>query len=520
LAWLTNISKALSGFTGQRSAAPSQNVGSASEVIDPSGYPQSRERSYKLRGRQKYITYSDMVTNTVIVAAGVRYFLNLIANAEWTFAPPEDEDGEPVPGAQEVADFVTDALNDMNTSWSKVVRRAARFRFQGFSIQEWTTKPREDGRLGFKSVSPRPCITIERWDVEDDELLGVVQVVSGRRDVYIPRAKFMYLVDDVLEDGPEGTGLLRHLVRSSERLKGYEDLEELAFETDLRGVPIGRAPLREMRDAVKANTMTVDDVRKARSAVDNFVKNKLLNKNKGIILDSETYNAKNVDGGTAPSATPKWDVSTVQSEAKAQADAANAINRVNREMAQLLGIEHLLLGSDGTGSLALIGGKLSSLFLVISSTNGEIAEAVDRDLIGPLCELNGIPRELWPKAKPQEIDVNDVEAVAQVLSSLATAGAPLMPNDPAIDAVRSRVGLPPAPEAPELSEEDMALVARTRAGLPMPMDHPDNPLNPANQPDLSTDEGPKPKPKPRGKSKPSPASKLLKALLQTPPEDD
>lgn len=501
---ISTLNKALPGFRGSTRVAPTATAGTSAEEFESSGYIASSEKSYRLRGRQKYTTYNELVTNTVIVAAGVRYFLNLVANVEWTFQPPKDEDDEPLEGAQEVADFVRDVFSDMESSWPKVVRRAARFRFQGFSWQEWTAKNREDGRIGLKDVEPRPCSTIEKWDLDEgNSVLGVTQYVSGRQETYLPRGKALYLVDDVLEDRPEGTGLLRHLVRSAERLKGYEDLEELAFETDLAGIPIGRAPLKEMRDRVNASTMTADAVRKARSAVDSFVKNRIRNKFKGATLDSETYNAIGADGSTSPSAVRKFDVELLKGEGGPYADTANAINRINREMAQLLGIEHLLLGSDGTGSLALIGGKLSSLFLVVSSTLGEISDSVDRDLIAVVCALNGIPKELWPKAHPAEVDVNDVQAVASVLASLATAGAPMVPDDPAVDAVRARIGLPPAPEPPELSDEDQALVDRMRAGLPLPAEP-----NPEDDPDAEV------KPGSEGAAAQKQVNKLLNKLLK------
>lgn len=507
------ISKALAGFRGSTRVAPTATAGtSADDVagIDQSGYAYSAERRASIVGRRRYRTFQVLVNDTVIVAAGVRYFLNLIANAEWTFQPAADEKGEPLPGSEEVAAFVKDVFNDMESSWSKVIRKAARFRFQGFSWQEWTAKTREDGKIGFLDIEARPCSTIERWDLDEgSSVQGVTQYLTGRPETYLPRGKALYIVDDLLEDTPEGTGLLRHLVRTAERLRAYEELEALAFETDLRGIPIGRAPLKEMRDAVEAGKLTVEQARKARQAVDNFVKNKLLNKNKGAVLDSETYSSLTADGGTTPSGTHKWDVELLKGESHGQADAAKAIERLNQEMAQLLGVEQLMLGAKGAGSLALINGKLSSFFLVVSSTLGEIAEAVDRDLIAVICALNGIKKELWPKSLPGEIDVNDVESVARVLADLATAGAPLNPEDPAIDAVRGRIGLPPMPPPPELNDQEMALIDRVRAA--------------GSNPDQVPEAPPAPEPNPKGDIKPGSqgaaeqaVNKLLKALLNRP----
>jgi hypothetical protein len=459
------LSKALAGFRGSTAVAPMTTAGtSSSEMYGGYGYVVNvDERVPGLTGKQRWRTYRKLVLDTVIVGASVRYFLNLLADAEWTVQPPTDEDGEPLPGAQDVADFVEDVMFNMETPWSRIIRRAAMYRFLGFSIQEWTAVKRDDGRIGMKDVESRPQSTIERWDLDPGgSVLGVTQNATGRKEVYLPRGKIVYLVDDALEETPQGTGLFRHLVKPSERLRAYEELEQLAFETDLRGIPIGWAPLKELRTAVENKSMTLDMVRKARSAVDNFVRNKLLNKSKGAVFDSETYQGLTADGGTTPSGTKKWGVELLRGDSSHIDEANQAVQRINTEMARLLGTEHLLLGSDGTGSLALSTSKLSSFFLIATSTNGEIAEAFDRDFVGVVCSLNGIPKELWPTLRPQEIDVNDIEAVATALQSLATAGAPLQPDDPAVDLIRARMGLPPAPPPPEMSDEEMALIDRAR----------------------------------------------------------
>ena len=61
-------------------------------------------------------------------------------------------------------------------SWARIVRRAAMYRFYGFSIQEWTAKRRPDGLLTLADVAPRSQMTIERWDMlTDGSIQGVVQ---------------------------------------------------------------------------------------------------------------------------------------------------------------------------------------------------------------------------------------------------------------------------------------------------------------------------------------------------------
>lgn len=511
-----NIAKRITGFSGSRSASPTETSGSIGDVVDDSGYVISTERSPQLQGRQKYIRYSELLANTTIIATGVRYFLLLLSAPEWTVRPATDEDGEPLPGAEEVADFIKDALHDMETPWARIVRRAALYRFHGFSIQEWTAKAREeDGRIGFLDIEPRPQSTIERWDLEKGRVVGVVQHTdyatggSNQGDIYLPRGKLVYVVDDSLHESPEGLGLFRHLVRPAERLRAYEELEELAFETDLRGIPIGRAPLTDLKEAVTNGTMSAAKALVARRAVDAFVQNKLRNGDKGLVLNSETY--RNQDEAASPSTVRKYDVELLQGSSQGQAEVAAAIQRMNQEIARLLGVEHLMLGSDGTGSLALGQTKLSNFFLTVTSTQNDLAEAFDRDVVKTLCDLNGIPKELHPKLEPEEIDMTDVEALGSLLNDIASAGAPMDPQDPAVNSIRSRVGLPPVPEPDPMDEElDAALKQAQIDGLlngTGSEDEEDEEGNKVPAPGKETEEDEDIKPGDRTKPKPKPGAR-------------
>ena len=257
-----------------KAAGPTAAIGS-SGLQSFGGYVLTGERSAALQGTRRFQTYADMLANTSIVATGTRHFLNILTKASWSVQPAKDEHGQPLPGAQEVADLVEACMGDMATPWFRVVRRAAMYRYFGFSVQEWTAKRRADGRIGIADVSARPQVTIERWDLDPTgSVLGCFQrVTAGAREVYLPRSKFIHMVDDALNDSPEGLGLLRHAVRACDRLRGYEDLEQVGFETDLRGIPVGRAPISDLREQLNKKTITGAQFAKALSAVDSFVKN-------------------------------------------------------------------------------------------------------------------------------------------------------------------------------------------------------------------------------------------------------
>ena len=410
------------------------------------GYIQTKERDHRVTGDRKWITYADIVANQSIVAAGVRYFLNLVGNADWSVEPADDS-----PEAQEMADFCEDVMHDMATSWTRLARRSASYRFYGFGIQEWTAKRRDDGKIGFDDVEIRPQHTIERWAVDQT---GTVEGVWQRspqngQQFFLPREKIIYLVDDMLTDAPDGMGLFRHIVEPAERLRRYLDLETKGFERDLRGIPIGRAPYSAISQLVTAGTLTLDQGKQLTDAIERFVQLQAKDNDTSIVLDSSPY-ISTTNAGTMVSSSPQWGVDLLTGTSSAFADIGSAINRLNTEIARVLSVEQLMLGSAaGSGNRALSEDKSRGLYLTVNSTLGEVADALDRDFIGALWDLNGFDEKLRPHLATSDISFMMVTDVTSALQQMAQAGAVLAPNDPAIDDVRDLLGIsrPPEPTA-------------------------------------------------------------------------
>ena len=255
------------------------------------GIPYSNESNSNLIGDKKWETYSEILANTSIVAAGTRYFLNLVASAGWSVLPADVDSKEDKDRALEIAETVENIIKDLETPWHRVVRRAAMYRFWGFSIQEWTAKKREDGTIGLWDIEPRSQRTIEKWDVGDHgKVIGVTQVVPQTyQEVYLPRWKIVYTVDDSINDAPDGLGLFRHVVDSAKRLSRYEQLEGIGYEVDLRGVPIGRAPLADLEKMVTDGEITEEQRDTAITGLQGFVANHIKSQSLGMILDSSPY---------------------------------------------------------------------------------------------------------------------------------------------------------------------------------------------------------------------------------------
>lgn len=454
------IKKFRDAFSGENKSAPPTKTKGVPGTAIFGGYIQEDEKQASLAGIKKYQTYSDILANVSIVAAGTRYFLNLVAKARWKVTPADESDE-----AQKFADIITKQLTSMDTSWSRIIRRAAMYRFYGFSIQEWTAI-KKDGVFMFADIAPRPQITIQRWDTDrTGKVLGVAQEdPESAEEIYLPRKKLIYMVDDSINDSPEGLGLFRHIVSNSQRLLRYEQLEGYGFESDLRGIPVGRAPFAALQEGVDTGLITKADMANAIAPIKSFVTNHIKNPALGLLLDSITYQSEDETG--TPSSIFQWDVDLLKGSATSFGDVALAIERLNREIARTLGVDGLLLGENTTGSHALSSDKSLNFALIVDSTLGELSDTYQRDMIQRLWELNGWPENMMPTFNTEAIQHRDITQITQALKDMAAAGGKLSMNDPAINAIREMLGLP---KQPELTEEEFTLIqgkggADTNAG--------------------------------------------------------
>lgn len=447
---MPSIAEFLMGTFRRTKPSPTTTVGSMGTAI-LGGYVQSFEEHADLQGVTKFKTYSEVLANTSIAAASVRFYLNLISKAVWSMELPKGE--EENPEAQRLADLALEIIHGMETPWRRVVRRASMYRFYGYSVQEWTAMVREDGVLGLEDVAPRAQVTIERWDVNlKGQVRGMIQrSPQTMEEIYLPRSKTMYLVDDSLNDSPEGLGLFRNIVEPARRLTRYEQLEGYGFEGDLRGIPVGRAPYAELQQAVLDGDISETQKSAILKPLEDFIENHVKNPQLGIILDSLPYTT--TDDAEKPSTTQQWALDLLKSGNTSLEPMHTAITRLNREIARTMGTEALLLGEGSAGSFALSDDKTTNFGLVLDDTLMEITAQVKRDILGPLWLLNGWDKKLMPTPKAGGIQQRDVEKVATTLKAIHDAA--MNQEDPAINQLRDRLGLEhalpePKPEPPKI----------------------------------------------------------------------
>lgn len=421
-----------------------QGVGGVNAI---GGFIVSQERSADLSyGPTRFKTLQEMLLNTAIVGAGVRYYLQMITGPGWTVSPPENYVGDPE--AERIADLVDDMLHDMRIPWYRVVRGAAMFKMMGFSIQEWIAKNRDDGNVGFDSIEKRPQFTIEQWDFDDDgQIVGWGQRVphSGQL-LYLPRSKCIYLTDDSITDSPDGVGLLRHCVETNRTLRRFEQLEGWGYETDARGIPVGRAPIGHLDNLVDRGLLDRAQADERIKAIKSIVRSHTKNPGLGIYIDSAVYTDQSPS--LSPSGTPMYGLELLRGDGAGLSEVNEAIKRKNAEIARTLGVEHLLLGGDGKGSLALSHDKTDAFAQLLQSALQEIAWSFRQDLVRPLFELNNWDMKYLPELKPDAVQLSSITEIMTALSQMASSGSYMPPDDPVWNQIRDMLHLVEQPKMP------------------------------------------------------------------------
>lgn len=434
------------------------------------------DRDAALVGENFWRTMSNVLGSTTIVAAGVRSSLNLIAGVEWDVQANPDAKDKAL--AQKCADLVRVALlgADMPLPWSVIVKKAAMYRFYGYALFNWIMRTRSDGTRVFSDIQHRPQSTIRLWDIpsEGAPFVGVVQQTKNGGQYYLARERLWYLVDPALSDQPTGVGLLRHIVEHARRLARAEQIEAYGYDANLRGVPVGRAPLGELANAARVMPEwknRVDAYLDAQTQeLQKFLADHIKTADQGFMLDSSVYTSA-PNAGSVPSAIPKWAVDLLQGDDMGLAAAASWIERINREIARVLCVEYMIMGEGSSGSHAMHADKTSQQGAMLNSTTAEIAHFARNDLARVLVARNYGPQaaeDATPFLVPSPISTEDLRTQTGAVLDMSQSGAYIPPDDPIFDVIRKRARLPLSVKPPV---DIMGALRRTSVGLP-PTDAP------------------------------------------------
>jgi hypothetical protein len=223
------------------------------------------------------------------------------------------------------------------------------------------------------------------------------------------------------------------VIEDCKSLTEYERLERIAIQTNMAGIPKGRAPLDELEKSGR----TTADISRLLQPLRDFLSNRIRTKDSALLLDSATRT--DADGNSTN--VYQYDVEIVQGSATGLDIIGQAIARKQHDIARVFGADGLMLGGSASGSRALAEDKTDVLLMVVQSVLDEVVDAVHRDLLEPIWRLNGFPGDMMPSFSAEAVQRRDVEKLARVLELLGRSG--LTPDDPAIDEIRAEAGLSP-----------------------------------------------------------------------------
>lgn len=444
-------------------ASPTKPQGGPN-IANYAGWVYGNEQHPDLTGAAKWETYRAMLRSAEVGHA-VRKRQALGARPKWTAQACEDGQPSTNAEAQRFADLVDTVLRRMRTPLPQVVERLMLYDVLGFAVSTWTAEKWDDGTLGIREIRPIAQETIEKWaQDETGQVLGCVQrSPQTQAELPIDRSRMVYLVDNALDDHPEGMGLLRQAAEAYRLIRAYYQYEGIGFQTNLAGMPKLWAPLQDMLEELtdpQKDNLTPDQAQAVIAAKiaphRTFAENHLISSKRAVMLDSEPF--RDIQGN--PTGGKKWDVELVTNPGGPQAEIAAAMQTLRFVIARLFGVDGDLLGSESTGTYALAKEKSTHLMLVVDSVLGNIAAALERDILGPLWLINGWPEEWKPKLCPEPLSKN-VELMTATIEGLARAGATVQVTDPAIDVVRQAAGLPPQPEVDPVAEGMLSRLTST-----------------------------------------------------------
>lgn len=400
----------------------------------------------QLSGEKGRRVYREMKDNDATIGAVLFAIEMILRNVKWTVQ--ENKNTKGTLAAKEAAEFVEGVLfEDMEHSWDDFITDVLSFLTFGWEYTEVTFKRRlgldqndprfksnfSDGAIGIRKLGIRAQETLDRWEIDNNgRLLGLWQnPPEGGGVRYIPYKKALLFRPHTHKGSPEGRSVLRNAYRSWFFLKNIQEIESIAIERELNGLPVVKIP-----NAILNGTS--DEAIAAKNKYKQLVRDIKFNEQGGVVLPSDPY----YDADGKPTNVPQVELTLLASTGTRAIQTSEVILRYQREIARTVMADFIMLGSNDRGSFAMSKDK-SSLF--VKATAGwlnSISDVINRDLVPKLWEVNSFDFSVKPTVQPGNIAPIDLDELGKYISDLAKAGAPLFPDPELEDELRQAADLP------------------------------------------------------------------------------
>lgn len=383
-----------------------------------SGLIRADEFLPELRGKRAIQKFREMRDNDSIIGAVMYAVEQTLRDVEIKIKPADDSEE-----SKKEVQFLESVFEDMDHSLDDHISEALSALTYGFAWFETVYKVRggdsrnpkksskfTDGRIGIRKITIRAPWTINRFEVdkETDEILGVWQDVTwGKPRVMIPINKSIYYRTTSLNNDPSGRSVLRNAYVPYTYLNKIQAYEAIAIERELHGVPVGRMPAEYLSEDASDNHKAL------RAAFEQILRDLKKNEQGYALLPSDLY----VDADGKPTNQRLMDLELITANGSRSIDIDPVVKRYQHDIARSLMAEFLMLGS-GSGSYALSKSKTDLFLRSLESYINTIVDVLNRQLVKPLWELNGLPYETMPKLVAGDVAPHDLKELAAYLRNL------------------------------------------------------------------------------------------------------
>lgn len=335
-----------------------------------------------------------------------------LLDAEWSVIPASQDDAD-----KKIAEFVDHNLFKWHISWNDHVREAANMLAFGFSLAEITyTSGEYDGqfRIMLDKLNFRKQISIDAWETKDGKP-GVTQQLMDET-VSIPRYKLVIYTNEKEGDNDEGISRLRRAYKDFDMkdklgLVHAVGLEKAAIPTPVLKYPTGA----DEGEKTRAET----SIRQYRSNEEAFM-----------------------------SIPVGWEISEFKLSTEGIKALLPVIQYYDRQMLRVAMAQFLEIGggASSSGSFAASDNQSSLYLKALKAVAETIRYSAQEQIVKRLCDLNfsKLPNG-YPTLTVSKLDDENVAAVAEAVSKLATAGALTM-NFDTEQSLRGVLGIPLLPE--------------------------------------------------------------------------
>lgn len=413
-----------------KKAGPFDEIG-VSGLMRTGGYV-ADEFLVELQGKAGAQMFREMSLNDDMIG-GALTVLEQIARQVPTKVEPFDESRK----SKKQAEFVDSVLHDMNRDWLSVRSEIfTEMLIYGWVYAEKVFKLRQgwhpgngrlnskenDGLLGVRKLATRAQDTLQEWIFDEEGgIKGMIQLAPPDYiEAHIPIEKSLLFRTRIRRNNPEGQSILRNAYVGYFFKKRIREVEGIAVERELAGMPMLKAPPKlDIWNPNNANAVAQLAIAKK---VVRAVRSDAL---WGMLLPHD------------------WEFDLVSSSGSRSIDTVAVINRYNTGMMISMLTDLLLVGHEKAGSWALSMNKSQLLAESIKAYLDAVHGVLNAHLVPDILRFNKMPTDTLPKLGIEgEIITPSVEELTGSIGDLTGAGWPLFP-DTAVDTyLRQKLQLP------------------------------------------------------------------------------